>query len=36
MVRNIETALGGIIAPAKKEDIRKSKGGRPRVVEGIR
>jgi DNA-binding IclR family transcriptional regulator len=36
MVRNIETALGGIIAPAKKEESRKGKGGRTRVVEGIR
>src|ERR1700752_2561400 len=36
MVRNIETALGGIIAPAKKEESRKGRGGRTRVVEGIR
>ena len=36
MVRNIETALGGIVAPAKKEESRKGKGGRTRVVEGIR
>jgi len=36
MVRNIETALGGIIAPAKKEESRKGKGGRTRVVERIR
>ena len=36
MVRNIETALGGVVATAKKEESRKGRGGRTRVVEGIR
>src|SRR5207253_8784805 len=36
MVRNIETALGGIVAPTKKEESRKGRGGRTRVIEGIR
>ena len=36
MVRNIETALGGIVASSKKEEIKKGRGGRTRVVEGIR
>ena len=38
MVRNIEAALGGSAAPAKKLDSKKIKpGGRvARVVEGIR
>lgn len=35
MVRNIETALGGVVASAKKEESRKGRGGRTRVVEGI-
>lgn len=36
MVRNIESALGGIVAPTKKEERKKGRGGRTRVVEGIR
>lgn len=36
MVRNIETALGGVVASAKKEESKKGRGGRTRVVEGIR
>src|ERR1700741_4661618 len=36
MVRNIETALGGVVATARKEESKKGKGGRTRVVEGIR
>ena len=36
MVRNIETALGGVVATAKKEESKKARGGRTRVVEGIR
>ena len=36
MVRNIETALGGVVATARKADIKKGKGGKTRVVEGIR
>src|SRR5690348_4000173 len=36
MVRNIEAALGGMVAPAKKEETRRGRGGRTRVVEGIR
>jgi DNA-binding IclR family transcriptional regulator len=36
MVRNIETALGGVVATAKKEESKKGRGGRTRVVEGIR
>jgi hypothetical protein len=36
MVRNIETALGGIVASTKKEESKKGRGGRTRVVEGIR
>jgi hypothetical protein len=36
MVRNIETALGGTMASSKKEEIKKGRGGRTRVVEGIR
>lgn len=36
MVRNIETALGGVVATARKEESKKAKGGRTRVVEGIR
>ena len=36
MVRNIEAALGGVVATAKKEESKKAKGGRTRVVEGIR
>jgi DNA-binding IclR family transcriptional regulator len=36
MVRNIETALGGVVATARKEESKKGKGGRTRVIEGIR
>jgi DNA-binding IclR family transcriptional regulator len=36
MVRNIETALGGVVARARKEESKKGKGGRTRVIEGIR
>ncbi|MGQ0684887.1 IclR family transcriptional regulator [Bradyrhizobium sp.] len=36
MVRNIETALGGVVATAKKDESKKARGGRTRVVEGIR
>jgi len=36
MVRNIEAALGGITPPTKKEESKRAKGGRTRVVEGIR
>jgi DNA-binding IclR family transcriptional regulator len=36
MVRNIEAALGGNVLHAKKEEIKKGKGGKTRVVEGIR
>ena len=36
MVRNIETALGGVVASAKKEETKRGRGGRTRVVEGIR
>jgi DNA-binding IclR family transcriptional regulator len=36
MVRNIETALGGVVATARKEESKKGRGGRTRVVEGIR
>ena len=36
MVRNIETALGGVVATAKKEENRRGRGGKTRVVEGIR
>jgi DNA-binding IclR family transcriptional regulator len=36
MVRNIEAALGGITPPTKKEESKRARGGRTRVVEGIR
>ena len=36
MVRNIEAALGGSMLLTKKEESKKGKGGRSRVVEGIR
>jgi DNA-binding IclR family transcriptional regulator len=36
MVRNIEAALGGVSPYSKKEEIKKGRGGRARVVEGIR
>ena len=36
MVRNIEAALGGSMPLTKKEESKKGKGGRSRVVEGIR
>jgi len=36
MVRNIEAALGGKVPVAKKEESKKGRGGKTRVVEGIR
>lgn len=36
MVRNIEAALGGSALHTKKEEIKRGRGGRTRVVEGIR
>ena len=36
MVRNIEAALGGTAPLTKKEETKKGRGGRTRVVEGIR
>jgi len=36
MVRNIEAALGGVSPYSKKEESKKGRGGRTRVVEGIR
>jgi DNA-binding IclR family transcriptional regulator len=36
MVRNIEAALGGVAPYSKKEESKKGRGGRTRVVEGIR
>jgi DNA-binding IclR family transcriptional regulator len=36
MVRNIEAALGGVTPFSKKEESKRGRGGRTRVVEGIR
>jgi hypothetical protein len=36
MVRNIEAALGGSALHTKKVENKRGKGGRTRVVEGIR